>query len=155
MKYCRLTILFILVVAGGIIFISGTGVAEEKRWEPQVKCHMTFSLKSWSVFYKRSKGTGVVDCDNGQRAKVKISAHEGGVTFGKSKIVNGKGTFSKVDDISQLFGSYATSDAHAGAKKSAGAHAMTKGNISLALSGTGKGYDLGFAFGKFKITKMK
>jgi len=28
---------------------------------------------------------------------------------------------------------------------------MTKGNVSLALSGTGKGWDLGVAFGAFII----
>ena len=34
------------------------------------------------------------------------------------------------------------------------AQAMTKGDISLAIAGTGKGYDLGFAFGRFKITQV-
>ena len=43
-------------------------------------------------------------------------------------------------------------EAHAGASSSAGAHAMWNGDISLTLSGTGKGWDLGFDFGKFKIS---
>lgn len=120
--------------------------------EPKTKCHITFDLKGWSAFYKRSTGTGFITCDNGQTAKVKISTHGGGVTFGKSEIVNGSGTFSRVTDIHELFGGYAASEAHAGAVHSAGAQAMTKGSISLAISGTGRGFDLGFAFGKFKIT---
>ncbi len=120
----------------------------------KTKCRMTFNLKSWSAFYKRSKGNGVITCDNGQRADVKISAHGGGVTFGKSEITGGHGSFTKVYDISELFGSYAASEAHAGVKKSSDAQAMTKGKISLSLAGTGKGYDLGFAFGSFKITQL-
>jgi hypothetical protein len=31
---------------------------------------------------------------------------------------------------------------------------VTKGEISLALSGTGDGWDLGIAFGKFTIKKQ-
>ena len=30
---------------------------------------------------------------------------------------------------------------------------MTKGEVSLALSGKGRGFDLGVAFGKLSITK--
>lgn len=121
----------------------------------ETKCRMKFSLSSWSVFYKRSKGQGVITCDNGQRRNVKISAHGGGISFGKSEIVNGHGSFTMVKDISELFGSYAASEAHAGAKKSSAAQAMTKGKISLTLAGTGEGYDLGFAFGSFKIKPVK
>lgn len=117
-----------------------------------VKCHLNFDLDSWSVFYKSGKGDGRIHCNNGQSVAVKIRAHGGGVTFGKTKILDGKGSFSKVKDIGELYGSYAVSEAHAGAKGSAGAQAMTNGDVSLAISGTGEGYNLGFAFGSFKIT---
>jgi hypothetical protein len=30
---------------------------------------------------------------------------------------------------------------------------MTKGNVSLALSGTGKGWNLGVDFGKFTVSR--
>ena len=122
----------------------------EKKAE--VKCHLEFSLKSWSIFYKHGKGEGEITCENGQKAAVDIEVHGGGITFGKSKTVNGHGTFSSVQSIDNLFGSYATSEAHAGAGGSAGAQAMTKGEVSLALHGTGKGVDLGIDFGDFKIT---
>lgn len=118
----------------------------------ETKCQMDFTLKSWSVLYKSGKGSGTISCDNGQNAKVKIRAHGGGLTVGKSKIVNGVGHFSKVRDIDTLFGGYAEAEAHAGASKSAAAHAMWKGDVSLTLAGTGKGWDLGVNFGKFKIT---
>ena len=97
------------------------------------------------------RGTGVVTCDNGQRLAVKISTKGGGISFGKSKIENGTGEFSGVDDIRDVLGTYATAEAHAGAVKSSKAQVMTKGDVSLALAGTGKGWDVGFAFGKFVI----
>ncbi|WP_140909405.1 hypothetical protein [Cognatiluteimonas lumbrici] len=116
-----------------------------------VDCKLTFNLSGWSVFYKTASGTGVVTCDNGQRLPVKISTKGGGLSFGKSKIENGTGEFSGVDDIRDVLGTYATAEAHAGAVKSSKAQVMTKGEVSLALAGTGKGWDLGFAFGKFVL----
>jgi hypothetical protein len=119
-----------------------------------VKCEMKFSMKGWSALYKRASGTGTVTCSNGQTATVKLEARGGGLTAGKSSIENGHGDFSKVKDIEEIFGAYADAEAHAGAVKSSGARAMTKGEVSLALSGTGRGWDLGIAFGKFKITRQ-
>lgn len=116
-----------------------------------IDCKLTFDLSGWSVFYKTSSGTGVVTCDNGQRLAVKISTKGGGISFGKSKIENGTGEFSGVDDIRDVLGTYATAEAHAGAVKSSKAQVMTKGEVSLALAGTGKGWDVGFAFGKFVL----
>lgn len=149
-----LRILLVIAVVSTGLGLGLPGEAHAKKGG-SVKCHIKFNLSSWSVFYKRSEGKGVITCGNGQEAYVKISAHGGGVTFGKSEIKKGHGTFSKVNDISDLFGGYATSEAHAGASKSSDAQAMTKGDISLAISGTGKGYDLGFAFGSFKIKPIK
>ena len=118
-----------------------------------VKCEMKFSMKGWSALYKRASGTGTITCSNGQTANVKLEARGGGLTAGKSAIENGHGEFSAVKNIDEIFGSYAEAEAHAGAVKSSGARAMTKGEVSLALRGTGRGWDLGVAFGKFKITR--
>lgn len=117
-----------------------------------VKCQMKFTLKGWSAFYKTAKGEGTITCSNGQTAHVKIKAKGGGLTFGKSEIVDGTGKFSAVRNISETFGSYVQSEAHAGAGKSVDAQALTKGEVSLALAGKGRGIDVGFAFGKFTIT---
>ena len=116
-------------------------------------CSLRFELRSKALFYKKGSGSGTITCDNGQSAEVIIKTHSGGLTFGEDQIVGGKGEFSQVDDISELFGSYAMAEAHAGAQKSAGARAMWKGDVALALSGTGEGTSLGAAFGKFKITR--
>jgi len=117
------------------------------------KCTMSFTLKSWSAFYKSSKGAGTITCDNGETAEVDIRAKGGGITFGKSEITDGQGTFSEVVNLDQLLGGYAQSEAHAGASKSVGAQALTKGEVSLALTGKGKGWDIGAGFGKFTIER--
>ena len=116
-------------------------------------CTMTFSMKGWSAFYSTASGSGTITCENGQKADVKLSAKGGGLTAGKSTIRNGHGKFSEVADISDLFGTYVASSADAGAGKAASAKAMTKGEVSLALSGKGEGIELGVSFGKFVITK--
>lgn len=121
--------------------------------EPSVKCHLKFTVSGWSFFYKESKGTGTISCSNGQSMGVTIRTVGGGLTVGKSTIDNGHGEFSAVSNISELLGSYASGEAHAGAVKSSHAEVVTKGEVSLALSGTGRGWDLGVAFGKFEIRR--
>lgn len=144
-----------LVVAG----VSSTAILAKDRHHDDhdsgklTDCQMTFTLKGWSAFYKTAKGEGTITCDNGQSAPVRIKTKGGGLTFGKSEILDGKGKFTGAKDIDELFGSYAQSEAHAGAGKSVGAQAMTKGEISLGLTGTGRGVDLGFSFGKFTISR--
>ncbi len=129
-----------------------TAAAEEQK-PKLVTCQMKFNMKGWSAFYKTAKGEGTITCDNGQSAHVKIRAKGGGVTFGKSEIIGGTGRFTGSKSIEELFGSYVQSEAHAGAGKSADAQALTKGEVSLALAGTGRGVDIGFAFGKFTIER--
>lgn len=119
-----------------------------------VDCRMSFTLKSWSFLYKSGKGTGKITCNNGQRASVQLRGQGVGLTVGKSKIVNGLGVFSGVHNISELFGNYANAEAHAGVVGSASARVLTKGPVSLTLTGTGEGIDLGINFGNFKISKI-
>jgi hypothetical protein len=118
-----------------------------------VECRLDFTMSGWSVFYKRSSGDGTVRCNNGQMLRVHLVAEGGGLSFGKSRIENGVGRFSGVRDIREVLGGYATAEAHAGAVRSAKAQVVTKGPISLALSGTGHGWDLGVAFGSFIISE--
>ena len=121
--------------------------------DADVTCTMSFEMSGWSAFYKTSSGTGHIKCTNGQTATVKLEAKGGGLTVGKSSIENGKGEFSGVKSIEEVFGSYASAEAHAGAVKSSKASVMTKGEVSLALSGTGRGWDLGVAFGALTISR--
>ncbi len=122
--------------------------------DAKTKCTMTFKMSGWSIFYKRADGTGQIRCSNGQSMQVKLRARGGGLTVGRSTIEDGKGEFSAISGgISELLGTYAAAEAHAGAVQSAQANVMTKGEVSLALSGKGKGWDLGIAFGKLSITQ--
>jgi len=117
-----------------------------------VRCEMRFNMSGWSLFYKKSSGTGTITCNNGQSMNVALEARGGGLSFGKSTIENGVGEFSPVGNISELLGGYASAEAHAGAGGSAKGQVVTKGPVSLALSGTGRGVDLGIAFGSFIIS---
>lgn len=146
---------FLCVLCISFFAVQNSAASSEQKELEDVACELSFNLKSWSVFYKSGKGKGTISCDNGQSAEVKIRAHGGGITFGKNEIVDGKGTFSKVRDIEKLFGGYAQSQAHAGASSSAEVGALWNGNVGLTLSGKGKGWDLGFALGHFKITPVK
>lgn len=126
--------------------------AGNARAAGEITCRMTFEMHGWSVFYKASNGTGEVTCSNGQRMHVNLRSRGGGLTFGKSSIT-GVGKFSGIFNISEILGTYAVGEAHAGAAASAHGTVMTKGNVSLALSGTGKGWNLGVDFGKFTISR--
>jgi len=122
-------------------------------WGRSTTCKMKYSLAGWSAVYSTASGNGTITCDNGQSARVNLEAKGAGLTAGKSKIIDGNGTFSDVGNISELFGSYASAEAHAGAVGSSSAQVVTKGTVSLAFSGTGHGVDLGVTFGDFTITK--
>ena len=119
-----------------------------------VKCHLTFSMSGWSAIYQHAEGRGRVTCDNGQRAAVTISVHGGGLTAGKFH-VNGHGDITNVHSIRDVFGSYAQAGASAGAGSSGTAQVLTKGTTSMALSGSGKGVDLGVVVDAFKIEPVR
>lgn len=115
------------------------------------KCTMTFTMKSWSFVYKSDKGTGTIRCDNGQSARVKLRGHGGGFTVGKNRILEGRGEFSPVANIHELYGTYAKGEAHGGVGESGQAQGLTKGDISLTLTGTGTGVNVGVDVGSLSI----
>lgn len=142
--------LAVLALTAFCVSVVTSARAAEK---PEVECKLDYSLKGWSAFYKTAKGEGTIKCSNGQTLAVELRSEGGGITFGKSEIKNGTGKFSSVASINDLLGSYAAAEAHAGAVKSSSARVLTKGEVSLALAGTGNGVDLGIDFGKFTISK--
>jgi hypothetical protein len=118
-----------------------------------VQCTMTFDLSGWSFGIKSTKGEGKVTCSNDQSADVKISSGGAGLTVGKSDIVDGNGTFSDVKDISEIFGTYVALEGGISATKGGGGQVMTKGEISLAISGSGRGWEAGASLGGFTIER--
>ena len=121
--------------------------------QAKTDCKMKFTISGWSAFYKRSSGTGLITCNNGEMMRVRLEARGGGPSVGKSTIKDGKGEFSGVESINELLGSYVSAEAEAGAVKSAKGQVVTKGEVTLALSGTGQGWEVGIAFGKLSITR--
>jgi hypothetical protein len=140
---------------GGMAVVATAGVLAlaPPAWAG-TKCTLRYSLSGWSAIYSTARGSGTATCDNGESAHVSLRAKGGGLTAGKSKIVNGSGTFSEISDINELFGKYAAAEVHAGVVDSSAAQVVTKGTVSLAFSGTGKGVDLGLTFGEFDIQKQ-
>jgi hypothetical protein len=142
-----------LLGAALLLVFAGASQAGPATADANIKCTIQFSMKGWSAFYKTADGAGTIKCSNGRSMKVSLSAKGGGLTVGKSSIEDGRGEFSAIGDVDELFGTYVAAEAHAGAVKSAGAQVMTKGEVSLALSGTGRGVDLGVVFGAFTISR--
>jgi hypothetical protein len=131
-----------------------TAAAEEVPEKPETQCNMTFNLSGWSILYETASGTGSITCDNGQSAVAHLEVRGGGITAGKYRL-KGKGDFTKVSDISELYGTYAAAEAHAGVVKAADAQVVSKGNVSLALIAKGRGINLGVGFSGFRIEPLK
>jgi len=139
-----------LVAATLAIALIGTSAAfAEDR--AGLECTIRFQLSGWSAIYERVDGTGIVACSDGTSLPVLIQARGAGFTVGKSKITNGTGKFVHVRQISDVFGTYAQGDVHAGVVKSGEAEMLTNGKVSLGLAGTGEGVDLGIGMAGFTI----
>jgi hypothetical protein len=134
-----------LVALGALVIIGASPAGAA------TKCDLAFHLEGWSAFYKTAHGGGRVTCANGQVRNVVIRVTGGGATVGRSEL-HGRGDFSPVADIREIYGNYANAEAHAGIVRSSTAQVVTKGTVSLALAGKGRGIDLGIAFGKFTIS---
>ena len=126
---------------------------EDDDTDNRTKCTLDYYLKGWSAFYKTSKGEGTITCDNGESADVKIKVKGGGITFGKREVTDGEGSFTPVRSLEDLLGNYGHGSAHAGASKSVEAAIVSKGDISLTLTGKGNGFDVGIDFGKWVIAR--
>ena len=142
--------------AGAVmLLIAGMSFAAAAQADTSLKCTMHFTMKGWSAFYKTSSGHGTVSCNDGSSIEVALSSKGGGLTLGKSSIDNGYGEFTGVNNIREVLGAYATGEAHSTVSQSGGAvSALTKGEVSLALKGTGRGLDAGIDFGKFTISEI-
>lgn len=128
----------------------GLGAAQARA--DGLQCTLEFTMKGWSAFYARASGRGTIHCSDGRSMAVRLIAKGGGLTVGKS-VESGHGDFSPVASMSDLLGSYVEAQAHAGAVNSGQVRVMTKGEVSLALSAKGHGWELGVAFGELKIER--
>ena len=151
-----LAVLMLVLAPAALAADSKDKPKEDKPKEGSpMDCQMTYTLKGWSAVYKTAKGEGTITCTNGETAKVKLSVHGGGITFGKTEVYDGKAKISGGRTIEDIYGSYAAASAHAAAGKAASADVMTKGEVSISLAGTGTGVDVGVDFSKFEISKLE
>jgi hypothetical protein len=139
----------------GAALLGGCGMFACAAQADDLSCKMTFNLKGWSAIYKTYSGHGTVSCSDGSKLRVKLSSTGAGITAGKSSIDDGHGDFTGVRRIGDVVGDYAAGGAGAGAIKSAAGTVLTKGEVSLALGGTGRGWDLGVDIDKFTIEAEK
>jgi len=142
--------LLALVLASGAPALAA-GKADDAG---KTKCDLTFSLSAWAAVYEHATGTGTITCDNGQTANVTVTLKGGGLAAGKFRI-DGKGEFSKVHDIADLYGGYAAAEGNAGVVKAGEAALVTKGDVTLGVAGHGEGWNVGVAIGKLTIARAK
>ncbi|MGE8225129.1 MAG: hypothetical protein ACN6RK_05010 [Stenotrophomonas sp.] len=119
-----------------------------------LSCGLAFTGNAWSAVVERGTGTGTVTCSDGSELPVVISAMGVGITAGRWSVDNGHGKFTHVRNIDDVIGSYAALGVDAGLDKSGTAQVLTKGSVSLALEGTGRGIDLGLSITDFKIERV-
>lgn len=129
--------------------VGGTAHAADK----DLRCHLAFTSQAWSALYSSAVGKGTVTCADGSSMPVEIRAKGIGITAGKWKITDGKGTFTHVARIDDVLGSYLAVSGDVGVAKAGTAQALSKGKVSLALAGKGEGFDVGVAISDFKISK--
>lgn len=133
--------------------------AQPDRQQPSSKskkktsCTMSFDLKGWSAVYKSASGSGRITCDNGEKADVKLSAKGAGLTAGKYVVKGGRGKFSAVGSIRELFGRYASAGTSVatGAPVAAHLQVVSKGKVTLGLAGASVGVDVGVSVGELTI----
>jgi len=139
-----------LVAATLAIALIGTSAAfAEDR--AGLECTIRFQLSGWSAIYERVDGTGIVACSDDTAMPVVVQAPGGGFRVGKPQITNGTGRFEHVRQISDVFGTYAQGDAHAGVVRSGETGLLTNGKVSLGLAVKGEGNDLGIDMAGFTI----
>jgi hypothetical protein len=142
-----------LALAGLALLGAHQAMAQDERAD--LGCKLNFSLNGWSAVYSQAEGKGVVSCKDGSSIPVLISVKGGGLTAGRTQVDRGVGKFTHVRNIDEVLGRYAQGEAHAGVLKSGTAQLLTKGTVSLALEGTGRGIDLGVDVGEFTLKPAK
>jgi len=142
----------VAMLAGAALLTAGSMSRPVQAAGADLDCKLHFSLTGWSAIYKHAEGHGTVSCADGTNMPVTIEAKGAGLTVGKSHIDDGHGRFTDVHAIDEVLGRYIQGEAHAGVVKSGTAQLLTKGTVSLALSGAGEGVDIGIAVGELTLT---
>jgi len=142
---------FFKIVWAFVFLLSTVFTSMPVAAQDMTSCTMTYRMNGWSFVYKRYDGVGHISCSNGQRAEVGLSSNSIGFTLGKSEI-DGTGVFSEVRNLNEIFGHYVSLGGHAGLTGSVDGQVLTSGEISLVLSGQGRGVDIGVTLGALTVS---
>lgn len=140
------------IIAFVIIMFSPHLTAALETDDEKLECRISFSSDEWSAAYARMVGQGVVSCNDGSSQPVWLWAEGVGVTAGMWKITDGKGRFHNVVRIDDVLGEYISLSGDIGISKAVTARILSKGEVTLSLTGKGEGFDVGIAINKVKIT---
>jgi hypothetical protein len=117
-----------------------------------ISCELEYRAHAWSIFYKNVTGSGHIECSDGSSARVRLKLHGGGLTIGVSDL-EGSAHFSQVRELDEVLGGYGSLEGHAGFVRSVEGRVMTRGMVWGSQAGSGRGFDLGFAFGGLTIRR--
>ena len=143
-KFLKLLAIF-GVLGGSLLWVNPVAA------EQLISCTMTYNLSGFSLAIKVYDGTGVISCSNGEHQQVSLSSRSIGFSIGKSEI-EGTGVFTGVKSLREIYGTFVALEGHAGATTSVDGQVLTRGEISLALSGKGRGIDIGVTIGELTIS---
>lgn len=129
--------------------------AEGEKAEGKIKCEMDFSMKGWAAIYRSAHGSGTISCSNGEKIEVVLESKGFGLAAGEAEVSDARGVFSPVEKTDELLGSYIGQSAVAAAGKADAAGAFTKGDVSLAIYGQGKGKGLGQGGARLTIERKE
>ena len=109
-------------------------------------CEIDFKLDRGSPVYKNFHGTGMLTCDNGQSAEVRVRFAGRAEEFDEeSSGVEVRASFSRVGTMRELFGTYtSTDDTHQGGD---GSTIMFKGTTALFIGSEVSRSSIEFIFG--------
>ncbi|WFC41547.1 hypothetical protein [Pseudoxanthomonas sp. SE1] len=133
-----------------ILLVGATSAVGSER---DLSCALEFSSKEWSALYASVVGEGTVTCKDGMSIPVAIRANGVGITAGKWKITDGTGKFTDVARIDDVLGHYLALSGDVGVVKAGTARVLSKGKVSLVLTGKGEGFDIGIAISDFRISR--
>jgi len=144
-----------MLIAFGVVMLSTHSMTLSEAADENIECQISFSSNEWSAAYARMVGQGLVSCDDGSSMPVWLWAKGGGITAGMWKITDGKGKFHNVRKIEDVLGEYISVSGDIGVSRAATARLLSKGKITLSLTGKGEGFDLGIAINEVKITSKR
>jgi len=115
-------------------------------------CTMQFGLSKSVQSGSRSEGSGIVRCDGRATLRVDIVASGAHLHDATSVVDGASGTFTRVHNVAELFGSFTDTDV--ARVDGDTAQILHKGGVTLTLSGGNEHVDLGSGVSELVLTRV-